>query len=323
MDTQELYVPLSLESLETAIFPDVALYVRNGANYVLYKSHGRDFSAQDHARLSSHGIEFIYVSRDDLDVITAHMESSAERLLKSEALDARAKGKMIYQTSVNFINDIFKNPEKSSDLNRTKRLIENLMLYLSAHPEAIRSLETVMSHNYHTFVHSLQVTTLSLLIHGECYTLGRDELLDVGTGAIMHDIGKIFVPQAILTKPGRLTDGEVEILKQHPDYGYSFLKEKTTFPPVSLDIVRLHHERCDGSGYPLGLEGRDIPRSAQVTGVADVYCSLTTDKNSKSIMPSYIALQIMRQQMKGSFAPHLLDALERITGTEEAQQIVL
>ena len=323
MEAKEIFIPISLESIEPLIFPDVALYIKTGGNYVLYKNHGRDFSDHDHERLSNNGVEFIFVSKNDMDIITSHMESSAERLLKSEILNARAKGKMIYQTSINFVNDIFSNPEKTTDLDRTKRLIENLMFYISDNPNAISSLETVMSHNYYTFVHSLQVASLTLLMHSEAYTLSRDEMLDVGTGAILHDFGKIFVPQEILNKNGKLSEAEIEVLKRHPEEGYVFLQNKAVISPVALTIVRFHHERCNGSGYPLGLENRDIPRSAQITGVADVYCTLTTDNNGNKTMPPHIAVQLMRHQMKDLFSPVMLDTLEKLVCTEDVQQFVL
>jgi HD-GYP domain-containing protein (c-di-GMP phosphodiesterase class II) len=301
----------------------VALFIKTGSNHVLYKSHGRDFSDHDHERLSNNGVEFVFVSKNDMDVITSYMEASAERLLKSDMLNAKAKGKMIYQTSINFVDDMFNNPEKTADLGRTKRLIENLILFLSENPGAISSLESVMTHNYHTFVHSLQVASLTLLMHSDAYTLSHDEMLDVGTGAILHDFGKIFVPQEILNKSGKLSDTEIEILKRHPEEGYVFLQDKGVLSPVSLTIIRLHHERCNGSGYPLGLDGREIPRSAQVTGIADVYCTLTTDNSGNKTMPPHIAVQLMRNQMKELFTPHLLNTLEKLVCTEDVQQFIL
>ncbi|MEI7818152.1 MAG: HD domain-containing phosphohydrolase, partial [Desulfuromonadales bacterium] len=241
----------------------------------------------------------------------------------SDILSARAKAKMIYQTSINFVNDIFNNPGKSADLSRTKRLIENLMLFLSNNTDAINSLETVRSHNYHTFVHSLQVASLSLMMHSESYSLPRDEMLDVGTGAILHDFGKIFVPQEILNKSGKLTESEIEILKRHPEEGYIYLLNEAVLSPVALTIVRLHHERCNGSGYPLGLVSRDIPRSAQITGVADVYCTLTTDNKGNRAMLPHIAVQLMRDQMKDLFSAPMLDTLEKLVCTEDIQQFIL
>ena len=323
MEDKNRYVPISLESIEPVIFPDVALFIKTGGNYVLYKNSGRDFSERDHERLSKNGVEFIFVSSEDMDVITSHMEASAGRLLKSDILNARAKAKMIYQTSINFVHDLFHNPEKTTDTNRSKRLIENLMTFLSDNPGAISSLETVMSHNYHTFVHSLQVTSLTLLMHSEAFALSRDEMLDVGTGAILHDFGKIFVPQEILNKPGKLSDAEIQILKRHPEEGYQYLKSKGVLSPVALTIVRHHHERYDGSGYPLGLKSTDIPRSAQITGIADIYCTLTTDIHGNKTIPPHIAAQLMRNQMKGLFSPHLMNTLEKLVCSEDVQQFVL
>src|ERR1039457_1185045 len=111
----ETYVPIALESIEPVIFPDVALYIKSGNNYVLYKSHGRDFSCNDNDRLVNNGVEFVYVSKADVDVINKHMETNAARLLKSDVLSSQAKGKVIYQTSINFVDDIFSNPGKSAD----------------------------------------------------------------------------------------------------------------------------------------------------------------------------------------------------------------
>ena len=131
---------------------------------------------KDADRLASNMVEFLYVSPQDKEVITEHMEKSAGRFLKSDKFDGKTKGKIIYQTSINFMGDIFTNPQKAGDCERSHRLIENLLLYLSKDPAAITSLESVMAHNFPTFVHSLQVTTLSLLLHSEAYLLSHDEV---------------------------------------------------------------------------------------------------------------------------------------------------
>ena len=191
----ELYVPVGIESIEPDLFPDVALYLKSGSNYVLYKSHGRNFNKQDAERLIENSVEFLYVSPSDLEVITEYMENNAERMLNDDSFDNKTKGKIIYQTSINFVGDIFEHPEKVGDFARSKRLIDNLLLYLSGDKEAFSSLETVMTHNFYTFVHSLQVTALSILLHSEAYLLSHDEMVDVGIGTILHDFGKIFVSQ--------------------------------------------------------------------------------------------------------------------------------
>src|SRR5512138_3980809 len=100
------YIPIAIEGIEPLVFPDVALYLKTGSNYVLYKSHGRDFSQLDADRLTANMVDFVYVSPQDMDVINEHMEANIERFLKSDEINRSAKGKMIFQTSINFINDI-------------------------------------------------------------------------------------------------------------------------------------------------------------------------------------------------------------------------
>jgi len=319
----DFYVPISIESIESNIFPDVALYLKSSKNFVLYKSHGRDFSRKDSERLMENNVEFLYVSPGDQEVINEFMESNAERMLKDDTILNKTKGKIIYQTSVNFVGDIFDNPDKVSDFERSKRLIENLLLYLSNDKQALSSLESVMSHNYFTFVHSLQVTALSLLLHSEAYLLPRDELVDAGIGTLLHDFGKIFVAPAILDKTGKLTEIEINELKKHPETGYNFLKGKTRLNEVSLSIVRYHHERNNGNGFPLGLKGASIPRSAQVGAICDLYCTLTIDRTCHKSLPSHFAIHIMRQEMKGAFNERLLGILEELVCTGDTGPALL
>jgi len=310
------YVPVPVESIEPNMFPDVSLYMKSGSNYVLYKSHDNTFSKQDTERLLQNKVDFLYVSPEDMGTINEYMESNADRLLKSDKFDNRTKGKMIYQTSINYVSDIFSNPEKVNNLSRSTRMIENLLSYLSSDTEALSSLESVMSHNYYTFVHSLQVTTLSIMVHSEAYMLEHDELMDVGIGTLLHDFGKIFIPQEILNKSKKLSPEEDEQIKKHPEEGYKFLKENTKLNDIALSVVRYHHERNNGTGYPFGMIGDSIPRSAQVGAICDVYCTMTIDHSGRRTIPPGLCVQIMRQEMKGSFNEHLLDVLDEVVAQE-------
>lgn len=313
----DYYVPVAIESIEPEIFPDIALFLKSGNNYVLYKSHGRNFNRDDAARLTGNRVACLYVRSADMEAITEYMENNAERLLKSDTLDGKTKGKIIYQTSINYVGDLFQHPEKVEDFDRSRRLMENLLLYLSTDREALHSLETVMSYNYHTFVHSLQVTALSILLHAKVYLVSRDELEDVGIGTLLHDFGKVFVPQEILNKSGKLTEAELAQFRKHPEEGYRYLKEKTRLSEISLDIVRYHHERNNGTGYPKGLNGAQIPRSAQVCALCDLYCTLTIDKSGRQALPPSISIQVIRQEMKDSFNALLIEGLESLVCVDE------
>ncbi|HJV65084.1 MAG TPA: HD domain-containing phosphohydrolase [Geomonas sp.] len=318
----ELYVPVNIESIQAEVFPDVALYIRSGDKYILYKSHGHNFSKNDAARLIENNVDVLFVSPQDLEVITTFMENSVEGVLKDDALDTRTKGRIIYQTSINFVGDLFEHPEKVSDFTRSKRLVENLLKYLASDRNSLHSLESVISHNYYTFVHSLQVAALSVLLHSEAYLMSHDEMLDVGIGTLLHDFGKVFVSQDILNKDGKLTAVEVSAYRKHPEEGYQYLKKHTKISDISLGIVRHHHERNNGKGYPHGLKAQQISRSAQVAAICDVYCTLTIDRTCRKALSSSMAVHLMKQEMKESFNERLLDVLEQIVCTDNPAQFL-
>jgi putative nucleotidyltransferase with HDIG domain len=122
-------------------------------------------------------------------------------------------------------------------------------------------------------------------------------------GALLHDVGKIVVPTVILTKPGPLTDEERRIMERHALAGAELLSD-VEFPWDVLPIIRNHHERWDGRGYPDQLAGEDIPLAARILCIADVYDALTTDRPYRKAFTREKALEIMRSDA-GAFDPAL------------------
>lgn len=122
-------------------------------------------------------------------------------------------------------------------------------------------------------------------------------LRDLERAAYLHDIGKITVPDAVLQKPGSLTPDEREIMEAHPESGERICQNLKSLKNV-LPIIRHHHERYDGTGYPDGLEGEDIPFTARILQVVDVYDALTTERPYKDALATDEALKIMREEVE-------------------------
>ncbi len=125
--------------------------------------------------------------------------------------------------------------------------------------------------------HTLRVTEKTLALARKM-GLSENELIHIRRGALLHDIGKMGVPDQILLKPDTLTDGEWEIMRKHPSYAYELLSPIRYLKSAALDIPYCHHEKWDGSGYPRGLKGEQIPLSARIFAVVDVYDALTSDR---------------------------------------------
>jgi len=142
--------------------------------------------------------------------------------------------------------------------------------------------------------------------------LGEDQITALRRAGVVHDIGKIAVPDAILLKPGKLSEEEWKLIREHPVVGERICEPLRSFRSV-LPIIRYHHEKFDGSGYPDGLRGDDIPIAARVLQVVDVYDALTTERPYKRAFSITDALQTMKQEVaKGWWDSHIFDQFERL-----------
>jgi putative two-component system response regulator len=147
---------------------------------------------------------------------------------------------------------------------------------------------------------------------GEHLGLSEDQLIALRRAGIVHDVGKIAVPDAILLKPGSLTADEWKLIREHPTVGERICAPLKSFRFV-LPIIRHHHEKFDGSGYPDRLRGQDIPITARVLQVVDVYDALTTDRPYKKAFSITDALQTMKEEVaKGWWDPRIFDQFERL-----------
>ncbi len=166
--------------------------------------------------------------------------------------------------------------------------------------------------------HALRVSTLSVEL-GRAIGMSEDELVHVRRGALLHDIGKMVVPDAILHKPGPLTEDEWEIMRRHPENGRDFLSKIDYLAPA-LDIPYCHHEWWDGSGYPRGLAGMEIPLAARVFAVVDTFDALTSDRPYRAAWSEEAAIDHIRARAGTHFDPHVVDAFLHNLGVHTDRQ---
>ena len=157
-----------------------------------------------------------------------------------------------------------------------------------------------------TSSHSLNVTKYSMLL-GEKLGLDEEKLRALSQGALLHDLGKIGIPDDILKKPGNLDESEFEVIKKHPMLTSDILDTLETSDHFAA-IARSHHERWDGSGYPDGLNGEDIPLLARIVAIADAWDAMTTNRVYRDAMSENIALDIFeREKDSGQWDPFLVE----------------
>ncbi len=160
--------------------------------------------------------------------------------------------------------------------------------------------------------HSLRVTQFALVI-GHRYGMRGRDLVDLYCGALLHDIGKIGVPDAVLLKKGTLTVEEQAAMRKHPEIGYGIIS-RIGYLSRAAEIVRTHHEHFDGTGYPQGLRGNEIPLGARIFAIADVFDALTVKRPYREALQFERAEAEIRKASGGLFMPDAVEAFTEASG---------
>jgi putative nucleotidyltransferase with HDIG domain len=134
----------------------------------------------------------------------------------------------------------------------------------------------------------------------------EEQMPHVRRGALLHDIGKIGIPDAILLKPGKLTDEEWKTMRKHPQYAYEMLWQIEFLRPA-IGIPYCHHEKWNGTGYPRGLKGEEIPLEARIFAVVDVWDALTSDRPYRKAVPQEKVIEIIQNESGAHFDPQIVE----------------
>jgi putative nucleotidyltransferase with HDIG domain len=196
---------------------------------------------------------------------------------------------------------------------RGERIDNALALSAAYRGTALLLGDVVEADDTYTALHSRNVVELAVAVAEQLGLQGED-LRRVEFGALLHDVGKIKVPKEILNKPAALTPEEWEIVRRHPADGEAMLRSVGGALAEVGTIVRAHHERWDGGGYPDGLAGEQIPIGARIVCACDAYSALTTDRPYRKARPIAAALEELRACAGTQFDPVVVDALARLEG---------
>ena len=160
-------------------------------------------------------------------------------------------------------------------------------------------LNLISQHDTGTARHSYKVANLAVAFAIKL-NLPFQTIEDTLTAALLHDIGKIKIPKNILNKPGKLTENEFQIIKKHSRYGFDILKNTNQLMNIA-EVVLCHHEKINGTGYPNGKAGKEIPLIAQILSIIDVYEAITSDRTYRKAMTRKEAFQVMYDGMETHF----------------------
>ncbi len=199
------------------------------------------------------------------------------------------------------------------DSEAAGELVEEITFSVTRNPGALISLARLKSIDDYTYMHSVAMCALMVALSKQLNLDDRTRR-ESGLAGLLHDMGKAFTPMEILNKPGKLTDEEFAIIKQHPAEGYRMLLERAAVGDIPLDVCLHHHERMDGSGYPDGLAGNQISLHAKMAAVCDVYDAVTSNRCYNAGWNPAEAISKMAEWCKGHFDEKVFQAFVKCVG---------
>lgn len=231
-------------------------------------------------------------------------EWSEKHSIKRQDLEPAVK---TYKETSSLVKSIMRDIKlgNSIDTPAAKEAVAACVDNVISHSDAMLLLSRLRSRDEYTSEHSLNVAIISISL-GRHAELNKEQLKEVGLCGLLHDMGKVLTPDHILNKPGRLTDEEMEVMRQHPVDGHDILSSSEGIFHDAIHVAHAHHERLNGSGYPLGLTENDLSIYNRIVSIADVFDAITGDRVYKKGETVETALRILHDQRGESFDPILV-----------------
>lgn len=207
-------------------------------------------------------------------------------------------------------------------LEQVDPIVENVTASILRNPAALLTISRMKNKDNYTFYHSVSVCALMVAF---CHHLGmaKEKVHQAGIGGLLHDIGKVRIPDTLLNKPGRLTEEEFNIMKSHVDEGGKILRETPGISETVIQITTQHHERYDGNGYSQSIAGDTISEMGQIASICDVYDAITSNRCYHKGLEPTDALGKIFEWRHSNFNPELVEAFLHCIGIYPAGSLVM
>ncbi len=294
-DTQTSYIPISIATLRPDQSIGIGLYLREsgGGSHALYRDKGIPLNDSDLDSLQARGLTTLYARSDEFENYQRYLRGSLDSVLADESVPVVNRFSHLNEVVRDVLSESFRRNDTAETV-ATCHDIAHKTVDLICRKDAVASeLLGVLYHDYHTFTHSANVSYYCTFLSKSLGISSPAELHSIAVGGMLHDLGKLEIPDAILTKPGALSPEDRALVKEHPRTGFLKLCHRHDLSRGQLMMVYQHHERLDGKGYPVGHVGSELHDWARICAVVDVYEALTSNRPYRRALGQNEAFGIM------------------------------
>ncbi|MFT6985994.1 MAG: putative nucleotidyltransferase with HDIG domain [Psychromonas sp.] len=248
----------------------------------------------------------------------------ADKVERVSARQEVGQAKIVFAEAGMFITEMMANVKMGQhvELEQVTPVINKMSASILRNPNALLGLSRIRVMDKYTFEHSVSFSVL-MMAFAKSMGLSQKIIKEVGIGGLLHDIGKTLTPNEILNKPGKLTEQEFLIMKEHVVDSRKILEKTAGLSQIAMDIAAQHHEKFDGNGYPLGLKGDQISLYGQMSAVVDVYDALTADRCYHVGKEPSEVLKLLLKWGGSHFNPELVQKFIQSVGIYPAGSLVL
>lgn len=305
------YVPVPHGCIDDGTSLECDLYWRHpGRQYVLFLAADVPFSEAERMRLLAGRGRRLFIRREDLSLYSRYALGRIAHAAEADGIPVARRAEVCYESSRFLLDRAFSDP-RAETITDVKDGVSAAVDVAIQRPEVMVSLMRLTRHDSYTYSHSMNVAIFGMALTLAVGTRDGWERR-VAQGLFLHDIGKSRVPAEIINWPGKLSPEQWAVMRQHPELGVRILNEVGEEDEVVIAIAHQHHERGDGSGYPLGLHGTQIIPEARICTIADVFDALTTQRSYKPKHDTFSGLRIMIDEMRDEFDPEFFEAFIRL-----------
>ena len=242
-------------------------------------------------------------------------QSTAKIVPRVSIQEELSQARKIHSKGKEAVSQMFQEARmgKALQLGEISTLVDDISQSITRNPEAFLSISRLKNKDNYTYLHSVAVCALMIAL-GKQMGLDQAMLKDLGMAGLLHDVGKMMIPDEVLNKPGRLTEEEFTVVKNHPVRGWEILKGSAGVSEMAIDVCRHHHERVDGKGYPDKLSGEGLSLFARMGAVCDVYDAITSNRCYKDGWEPAEALRKMAEWQEGHFDNTVFHAFVKTIG---------